>query len=277
MDIFYRYILFFAVYGFIGWIIESSFCSIIFKKLVNRGFLNGPLIPVYAFGALALVFVSQRLPKMELIPSILTVFLIGVIVTSLVEYFTGWLLEFLFQSKWWDYSDNRFNIKGRVCLKNSLSFGVMAVALIYVIHPAITGMVALMPPALRMWLSIILIIVVMADLTVTVFTILNLNKRLKSIQSGMQAIKEKLDSLQFDMTSGIRERIVGFYESHDMENQLYKPIDFINEHIRQMEHDNKVLQKRILNAFPSLRSLKYPEYLNTIKEQIGILIKKKAD
>lgn len=276
MDIFYRYLLFFAIYGFIGWMIESAFCSIVFKKPVNRGFLNGPLIPVYAFGALALLFVSHLLPRMEPIPSIIVVFLVGVIVTSLVEYFTGWLLEFLFQSKWWDYSDHKYNIKGRVCLENSLSFGVMTVALIYLIHPAIAGMVAMIPPALRMWLSVIFITVVIADLTVTVFTILNLNKRLQSIQTGMQTIKEKLDSFQFDMTSGIRERIVGFYESHDMENQLYKPIVFINEHIKQMEHDNKVLQKRILNAFPSLRSLKYPEYLNGIKEQIGILIKKKS-
>ncbi|HBB29668.1 MAG TPA: hypothetical protein DC000_10580, partial [Clostridiales bacterium] len=111
---FYVNFIYFIMYSVIGWICEVIFCSIPEKKFINRGFLNGPLCPIYGFGALIVIFFLTPFKD-----SIFLVFIFGLIVTSTLEYFTSYAMEKLFHSKWWDYSNNRFNINGRVCLLNS--------------------------------------------------------------------------------------------------------------------------------------------------------------
>ena len=122
----------FLTYSFLGWVCETVYCSIGQRKFVNRGFLNGPLCPVYGFGAMAVLFFLR--PVRE---NLLVLYLSGVLVTSVIEYITGFLLEKLFATKWWDYSTYRFNIHGRVCLRNSLMFGVLSVIAARVIDPVV--------------------------------------------------------------------------------------------------------------------------------------------
>ena len=102
------YFLYFIIYSFLGWLYESILCSITGKKLVNRGFLNGPVCPVYGFGALLIVLVFYGKET-----SLLPLFLSSMVLTSVVEYFTAVLLEKLFHARWWDYSGRPFNIHGR--------------------------------------------------------------------------------------------------------------------------------------------------------------------
>ncbi|WP_236879572.1 glycerol-3-phosphate acyltransferase, partial [Clostridioides difficile] len=116
-----KYILYFFIYSFLGWTVESIGCSIASKRIINRGFLNGPICPVYGFGAVIVISLLGRFNN------VVIVFLLGMILTTILEYFTGFILETLFHAKWWDYSDRKFNIKGRVCLKNAIYFGVMSV------------------------------------------------------------------------------------------------------------------------------------------------------
>ena len=123
-------ILLFFIYSFLGWVCETVYCSIGGRRFVNRGFLNGPLCPVYGFGALIVVWAMQPFYK-----SVLLTFVAGVVLTSILEYITGWLLETLFHLKLWDYSERFLNINGRVCLKNSLMFGILAVVTVFYIHP----------------------------------------------------------------------------------------------------------------------------------------------
>lgn len=105
-----KYILYFFIYSFLGWTVESIGCSIASKRTINRGFLNGPICPVYGFGAVIVISLLGRFNN------VVIVFLLGMILTTILEYFTGFILETLFHAKWWDYSDRKFNIKGRVCL-----------------------------------------------------------------------------------------------------------------------------------------------------------------
>ena len=128
--------LLFLIYSAVGWLCESVYCSVPARKFINRGFLNGPLCPIYGVGALLadalLTPVAWSLPLL---------FLGGAIVTSVLEYFTGWLLETLFHAKWWDYSNKKWNLHGRVCLRNSILFGLMCVILLRVLHPLLLGLV----------------------------------------------------------------------------------------------------------------------------------------
>ena len=122
--------LIFLIYSVIGWISEVIYCSILQHKLVNRGFLHGPICPVYGFGGLLVVFFLEPFAG-----NIFYLFFMASIVTSVLEYATSWVLETIFATKWWDYSDLRFNIHGRICLLNSLLFGLMSVVGVKIMHP----------------------------------------------------------------------------------------------------------------------------------------------
>lgn len=278
MNFFFTYTLCFAIYGFIGWVVESTYCSILFHRPVNRGFLNGPIIPVYAVGGLTMIFFSMLLPPLAPAAWTAVIFLAGVVLTSCVEYFTGWLLETLFKSKWWDYSNMRFNIKGRVCLVNSICFGFMALIIIAFIHPRVLAFIDFMPETARMWTAAAFLAVVAADLVVSVRSVVDLNRRLADIQKGLQSIKIKLDEIKFDMASGIRERAEQFRLSRDPDDPIVGAVTSMYEKIKHLEVDNRLFQRRLLRAFPNFSSLKYPaEHLNAIRSQLGALRHKRTD
>ena len=272
MDWAVRMILLFMIYSFLGWCCETVFCSIIFRRFDNRGFLNGPFCPIYAVGAFAIVWLAQAVPH-----NIALIFGLGLVSTSLVEYLTGTLLELIFKTRYWDYSDQKFNIQGRVCLKNSLLFGAMSVGLVFFLHPAVTGLIGRIPRNGRIAAAAVFLAYFAADLAVTVATVLKLNRRLKSIHAGMLAIKEKLDTVNFYNSFAIRERMDKLYEFRNNESfqQIYRVIEHLTERVRGIELDNRVLQRRLLNAFPNIRSVRYPEYLNNIKTQLAGLRKRR--
>jgi uncharacterized membrane protein len=119
---------------------EVAYCSYINKRFVNRGFLAGPFCPIYGFGALLVICLLQPVAA-----SVPVVFLSGLMVTSVLEYFVGWLLETIFSTKWWNYENQKFNLNGRVCLKNSVMFGLLCVVLIKILHPTMVYAVGLIP------------------------------------------------------------------------------------------------------------------------------------
>ena len=112
-----EWILLFTIYSLLGWVCESTYCSILAKKLINRGFLNGPFCPIYGVGALLIVKLLSPFSH-----NLVILFFASLLLTSLLEYLTGFAMEKLFHAKWWDYSHRRFNIQGRVCLGNALIF-----------------------------------------------------------------------------------------------------------------------------------------------------------
>ena len=137
-------ILYFFLYSFFGWLCECIYCSIPAHTFINRGFLAGPYCPIYGCGALAVLHILDPFGF-----SIPLMFVMGIVVTSALEYVTSWGMEVLFHTKWWDYSSYPFNIHGRVCLKNSLLFGCMVLVVYYLIHPAIQEFVHLFSPGMQ--------------------------------------------------------------------------------------------------------------------------------
>ncbi|MFQ9798876.1 MAG: putative ABC transporter permease [Clostridia bacterium] len=115
-----QYFVWFMLYSVIGWVHESIYCSIQQRQLVNRGFLNGPLCPIYGAGAILVLFLFRSLQNPALI------FIAGALATGVLEYVTSWLMEKLFHARWWDYEDWRFNLHGRVCLAGVAAFGAMS-------------------------------------------------------------------------------------------------------------------------------------------------------
>ena len=111
--------LWLVIYSVAGWVYESTLCSVQERKLVNRGFLNGPLCPVYGVGSVVVLLVIGNLQN-----NIPALFLAGLVLTCTVEYMTAWLLETLFDTKWWDYSHMKYNLHGRICLLGAIVFGL---------------------------------------------------------------------------------------------------------------------------------------------------------
>ncbi|NMC26735.1 MAG: hypothetical protein GYA42_01150 [Syntrophomonadaceae bacterium] len=131
---------YFVIYAFLGWILESGYTWAEEGHFVNRGFLNGPFCPIYGFGSVLLIILLK--PLLSNIPML---FAGAVILTSALEYATGFVLEKIFHEKWWDYSNRRFNLQGRICLRFSIYWGIGAVIMLKTIHPAISRMVSKIP------------------------------------------------------------------------------------------------------------------------------------
>lgn len=134
--------LWFILYSFFGWVYESILCSCTSHSLVNRGFLNGPLCPIYGFGAVTVILAFWWEPDI----SLWNLFLSSMVLTCTLEYITSWGMEKLFHARWWDYSDYRFQLNGRVCLLGAVAFGSFSVLLIKVVHPRVAALVNRLPP-----------------------------------------------------------------------------------------------------------------------------------
>lgn len=147
----------FLIYSIVGYIIEVIYCSYDYKKIVNRGFLFGPYLPIYGLGALVIMWALLRYSDDPII-----VFVFGIIITSSIEYYTSYLLEKIFHNKWWDYSDRADSINGRICVGNMLGFGVGACCIIYV-TPYVNDFIFGIEPNVLNTISIIMMILFVID------------------------------------------------------------------------------------------------------------------
>ena len=137
---FYHLMNWLIIYSFFGWVWETCYVSVKSGKFVNRGFINGPLCTIYGFGAVS-VYVILR-PFSD---NLLYLYLGGAVVATALEYVTAVLMESIFHTSWWDYSDNKFNFQGRICLGASLGWGAFTVILFKVLHPLVESIVILYP------------------------------------------------------------------------------------------------------------------------------------
>ena len=138
MDNLIKYILLFFFYSAGGWLLESIYCSIGEKRIINRGFLTGPLCPIYGTAALVMTILIYNPFK----DRPLIIFLLGIVLCDIVEYLTSYIMEKLFSARWWDYTYEFLNIRGRICLKHTLYWGIISVAFVRVLHPAVENLYA---------------------------------------------------------------------------------------------------------------------------------------
>ncbi len=263
---FYINFIYFVLYSVIGWICEVIFCSIPEKKFINRGFLNGPLCPIYGFGALIVIFFLTPFKD-----SIFLVFIFGLIFTSILEYFTSYAMEKLFHSKWWDYSNNRFNINGRVCLLNSVLFGIMSVFVMFVLHVKIEDFVNSISYLWIQIIAIVSLVILTVDITVTVQSAVNINEKLQKLRDLSTEIKEKLDEKQLFMEAKIHDRISMLkenFESIEYDKELYTRIERLVKDFNQIAKSYKFFERRLIRAFPDMKSIKFQEQFQSLKNEL---------
>ena len=160
----YHVLAFFLIYSCIGWCLEVIFAAATTGQLVNRGFLNGPVCPIYGFGMVIVLFALTPLQG-----SVLLLYIGGVILPSALELVGGWALYKLYHTRWWDYSDFPFNIGGYICLEFCLLWGVGTLVVMRIVHPVVAGLVDMIPPFVGFVVMCVLYAVYAADVVVTAF------------------------------------------------------------------------------------------------------------
>lgn len=179
-----QWLLFFFIYCFIGWIWESCYVSVENKKWVNRGFLRGPMLPIYGFGAI--IILVATIPVKE---NLILVFIFGMIAATLLEYFTGVIMEKIFHVMYWDYSDEAFNFQGHICLLCSLAWGAFSILMIKVIHPPIEYIVFMIPDIIIEIIDLFILVLFTIDTVQSVNDAMDLKDTLARLTEGNETVK----------------------------------------------------------------------------------------
>ena len=211
-----KYFLLFIIYAVGGWIVEEIYCSICEKKFVNRGFMIGPICPIYGFGGL---FMTMLLTPFREHPAL--VFCLAVLLCAVLEYFTSYIMEKIFNARWWDYSDRKYNLNGRICLRNLIPFGIFGMIIIYVFNPFIFNNVS------------------------------KLSQDNLHILAGIIAIITLID---FVVSMHVVSKVTSTAERLSKDN----PKDDTNEITKQVKKELKetVTGKRLVDAYPDFTTLK---------------------
>lgn len=225
---FYELVWIFIIYAFIGWCTEVSYATLDTGKFVNRGFLNGPYCPIYGCGVVIVVAILTPLKE-----SLLILFIGSFVLTTVLEFVTGYILEKVFHNKWWDYSDKPFNVKGYICLKFSILWGLACTFIMDVLHPIIYKVITWIPLIPGVILLSILMCVFIVDCCITVSTILQFNKRLKIMDEMAASIHKLSDEIGeniYENVTGVIEKSEEFQENHaDLIDKIAETKDSIAE------------------------------------------------
>ena len=260
----YTYLWCFFIYAFLGWCAEVVYAAFIEKRFVNRGFLNGPICPIYGFGVVLIDFCLR--PFNHNIPALL----IGsMLVGSALEWFAGFLLEKVFHQKWWDYSNEPHNLNGYICLRFSVLWAFAGTAVVGLVMPFSRYLVSLIPRRLGWIILAVLLSLAVADFIVTVVAIVGLNRKLKHLESITQKLKAGSDQLGENLYAGaalLEEKIV----EQDWKPERLAEIQQLKEKYNSILHANP-LHRRLLKAFPDLQSLQHNEQLEALRQNINII------
>ena len=183
----FQWLFFFYMYCFFGWCFESAFVSLKSKKLVNRGFMRGPFLPLYGSGAVMMLVVS-----MPFRDNVLLTYVAGVIGATALEYVTGVVMEALFKVRSWDYSNRPFNFQGHICLRSSVVWGFFTIMMTRVVHAPIEQRVLSIPGRPLAWVTVLLTVYIVADFTLSFKAALDLRDILVKIERA----KEELERMQ---------------------------------------------------------------------------------
>lgn len=252
---------YFIIYSMLGWVMESVFRSICERKLINTGFLKGPFCPIYGIGAMIMIVFLKQFQY-----NIVLLFFMSFVVLTIWEYVVGVFLEKVFNTKYWDYSNHKINFQGRICLTNSIYWGILGVVFICYIHPFISEKLLLVPEYIVNILTIIITTILIVDIIISVLKLKNLSGALQKIEQLNLQIKEKLEEMkQFEkagdkklLKENLQEIVLQLTgKKNQMLKRLYKRV------------------YRLKKAFPAIDTAEIREILNK-KIEINEILNKKA-
>ena len=260
----YQALWIFIIYAFLGWCSEVSFAAVNKGKFVNRGFLNGPVCPIYGVGMLIVVLCLWNLRDRPLL-----LFLGSALLTTALEFVTGFVLERFFHDKWWDYSDMPFNIKGYVCLKFTILWGLAASFIIGAIHRFIYMLIEKTPFVLGAILLAVFSAAFIADFIVTLTALVKLPKKLKAMaeaERALRAVSDKIGENISDTTIAAKEKGEALAEENKPRlEELKAEYEKKKKELSAMLERNFV-QRRIFKAFPNLKNGRYKAIFDRISE-----------
>lgn len=269
------------IYACMGWCIEVAYAALETGKFVNRGFLNGPVCPIYGVGAVTVILCLTPINE-----NVFLLFFGAAALTSALELLTGFALDRLFKTRWWDYSEVPFNLGGYICLKFSIIWGLVCVALMRGIHPVVYSFVHEIFKDGRVIAVIILLFllaVFAADIAVTFVTVNKLTKRVKLMDEIAARIHHVSDELGGHIYEGVTAAVKKGEEIREngkvrelteetaqiKENiaaKREKELAELREKYAKLTAEKSIWQKRVLAAFPRLKSKSYGEQLEKIRE-----------
>lgn len=196
------YFLLFIIYSFIGWVCEVCLALVTEKRFINRGFLVGPCCPIYGVGCVLLVLCLDNFASHPII-----LFFMSLIICSGLEYATSYLMEKLFKARWWDYSDKKFNINGRICLQYMLAFGVFGTLIIYIVNPYILSLINLLPASALYAITIILAVIFIIDNIISFKIIYTFKSTIMLVaKDNTEEINKKVHEILLEKT-GLAKRL----------------------------------------------------------------------
>ena len=270
------------IYSFIGWCGEMVYCSLGQRRLCEkRGFLNGPLCPIYGHGALLVLWALHGGCENPLLT-----FFFGLLLTSAVEYVTSFVMEKLFHMRWWDYSQHRFNLNGRVCLLNSTLFGLACVFLCHVAHPVFMRLTEdILSARFGLLFTAVLLVIYLADIVVSVRSAIRVSSSLAKLQALHTELEEKLEQLRQEYAQAEAERRARLEEAvtaararaeerrtetaQALRDKLDARLELARaeaqKRIHEHYHSLDFFDRRLLRSFPTLRSLRHAEALEKLR------------
>lgn len=270
MSIYYS-ILYFFVYGFLGWCTEVIFAAFKQHRFVNRGFLNGSICPIYGVGVTLVIACLEAFQS-----NLLLLYISSVILVTVLEGVTGWAMDKLFHNKWWDYSKLPFNIGGYVCLLFSLIWGVACVFIVYFVHPLIHQVLSLIPHTAGIALIAILGIALLSDMIVTTSAIVKFNQYLELLKH----ITDELHAISNQIGAELYQNVMHVLDMQESSRQKLDDVKLeVSEEIRMQIVELKTRAqnlgekvpkpaRRLLKAFPKLESRNYKAQLELFRKKL---------
>ena len=277
--------LYFIFYSFLGWGMETIYCSVLKRRFVMRGFLLGPICPIYGVGALLMI-----LPLSFFKENLLVFYLVATVTLSAWEYFVGWFLETTTHVKYWDYSHFKFNIKGRITLWICLWWGVLAYIAVFHIHPWVEGLFARIPKAWQVGLALVLFVILMADAITTIRKLALTAKLMKGLEEAREELQLRADEAReefrdrvADARDEFRDRVADAREEFrdrvsdaiETRPELDEALDRLNQRYSELLARTVHHGRRFLNRY-DLESRQMGPALESAKERWSELRKKIA-
>ena len=294
----YHIINWFYIYSFFGWAFESTYVSLRCRRVVNRGFITGPLCTIYGAGGVLIYLALSQLPD-----NIFIIYIGGMIVASVIEYFTSLIMEVCFHTRWWDYSNDPLNINGRVCIGASLGWGFFSLLLMKVIHPFVVSVCDLYPVNVGTWGVYVITLVYIVDFCISAKSAVDLSSKLEKLSKIFEGLTADMELERPQAVTNViegaamlKEAIQSSETINSAKDTLYsakdKVVDLINaqlgklpdlgledegftakmkktasKYVNELKTTNSV-QKRFLTAYPKMRTASLPDqiHLDKLKE-----------
>lgn len=297
-----QWLFIFYFYCFGGWCLESTYVSVKDRKLTNRGFMRGPFLPIYGSGAVMMLVVSMPFQGMELPWRVVFTYLAGCVGATVLEYVTGVVMEALFKVRYWDYSNQRFNFQGHICLGSTLAWGLITISMTEFIHMPVERIVMMIPGQTLTVVTLVLTAGIFADFALSFKAAIDLRivlARMKQAKEEMLVIQKRLDAIMAsasdsvgnykdefsrsmsDLKKGIESRLESIKTilltrpGEYLESVKGELVDLKARYIVNKEDHDRLsslkdfFQRDMIRSNPRMTSVEYKESLEELKEELA--------